>query len=55
MLLTDFDKQWAESVAGRKLTDSETIELTREYNQWVTQVEQALENGPEMYMETEYE
>ena len=33
--MTDLDRDWAEAVAGVKLTDTEIAELTCEYNHWL--------------------
>ena len=33
--MTKFDREWAETVAGHKLTDEEIIQLTAEYNKWL--------------------
>ncbi len=33
--MVDLDREWAESVAGVKLSDEEVAELTREFNEWL--------------------
>lgn len=57
MLLTEFDRarEWAEFIAGRNLTNSEVAELTRDYNQWVSDVERSNVDSVELYLETVYE
>ena len=37
--LTDMDRDWAASMAGRPVTDMEALEFKRDYLDWVSTVE----------------
>ena len=49
-LLNDFDLEWAEYVAGRKISAEEAMELVRDYLEWVKTLEDN-DVGPEIYAE----
>jgi hypothetical protein len=48
--LSTLDIEWVEYVAGRKVSTEEAIQLIREYNEWLDQME-ANDVGPELYTE----
>jgi len=52
MQITAMDREWAESVAGRKLTIEEIIEFKNDYEDWVRIMEDNMENNPENYTES---
>lgn len=33
--MTDFDREWVESIAGRPVTDDEVREFLVEFNAWI--------------------
>jgi len=47
--ITDFDREWVESIAGCRVSDEEIIEFLRDYNSWIDSVEESLEISPEIY------
>ena len=49
--LSTLDIEWVEYVAGRKVSTEEALQLIREYNEWLDQME-ANDVGPELYTET---
>lgn len=49
--LSTLDIEWVEYVAGRKVSTEEALQLIREYNEWIDQME-ANDVGPELYTET---
>ena len=48
--LSTLDIEWVEYVAGRKVSTEEALQLIREYNEWLDQME-ANDVGPELYTE----
>ena len=48
--LSQLDLEWAEMVAGRPIGVEEALELVRDYNEWIEQME-ANDVGPEIYAE----
>ena len=44
------DIEWVEYVAGRKVSTEEAMQLIREYNEWLDNME-ANDVGPEIYAE----
>lgn len=44
------DIEWVEYVAGRKVSTEEAMQLIREYNEWLDNME-ANDVGPEIYTE----
>jgi hypothetical protein len=48
--LSTLDIEWVEYVVGRKVSTEEAIQLIREYNEWLDQME-ANDVGPELYTE----
>jgi hypothetical protein len=48
--LSTLDIEWVEYVAGRKVSTDEALQLIREYNEWLDQME-ANDVGPELYTE----
>lgn len=37
--LTDMDREWAELIAGRPVTDLEALEFKRDYVDWIETIE----------------
>ena len=48
--LSTLDIEWVEYVAGRKVSTEEALQLIREYNEWLDQIE-ANDVGPGLYTE----
>ena len=48
--LSTLDIEWVEYVAGRKVSTEEAMQLIREYNEWLDNME-ANDVGPEIYAE----
>lgn len=48
--LSTLDIEWVEYVAGRKVSTEEAMQLIREYNEWLDNME-ANDVGPEIYTE----
>ena len=48
--LSTLDIEWVEYVAGRKVSTEEAMQLIREYNEWLDNME-ADDVGPEIYAE----
>jgi len=50
MNITDFNREWVESIAGREVTDEEILEFLRELNEY----EESLNTPPELYRDIDY-
>lgn len=48
--LSTLDIEWVEYVAGRKVSTEEAMQLIREYNEWLDNME-TNDVGPEIYTE----
>ena len=45
MLITEMDREWVASLAGREVSDAEVVEFLVEYNDWLD----SNEISPEIY------
>ena len=45
MLITEMDREWVTSLAGREVSDEEVVEFLVEYNDWLD----SNEISPEIY------
>lgn len=45
MLITEMDREWVASLAGREVSDEEVVEFLVEYNDWLD----SNEISPEIY------
>lgn len=50
MEITDFDREWVESIAGRKVSDQEIIQFKQDLNDYLSQID----DDPEIYRDQDH-